>query len=142
MATTASRTSGPYTIEGTIDHHASQRWPALEEVTIRSCPRRGHHPLARLLQIPDRLPQRGRRRTIPLCRTPYLGAPDKWAFAIWQASTGSYTEAVLLNSKPADHPTTALGTACTLYLTGTSNHPEQPDRPLKDLRGAALVCRA
>ena len=28
--------------------------------------------------------------TIELCRIQYLGDPDEWAFAIWQASTDSY----------------------------------------------------
>ncbi len=69
----------------------------------------------------------------------YLGDPDEWAFAIWQASTDSYAGSVLLDGRPAGHPKLALDTACTLYLAGTSDHPVQPDKPLKDLRGAALV---
>ena len=76
--------------------------------------------------------------TIPLCRIQYLGDPDEWAFAIWQASTDSYAGSVLLDGRPAGHPTTALDTACTLYLADTRDHPAQPDEPLKDLRGAAL----
>ena len=36
-------------------------------------------------------------------------------------------------------PTTALDTACTLYLADTSDHAAQSDKPLKDLRGAALI---
>ncbi len=42
--------------------------------------------------------------TIPMCRIRNLGDPDQWAFAIWQASSGRYTEAVLLSGKPAGHP--------------------------------------
>jgi hypothetical protein len=70
--------------------------------------------------------------TIPLCRIRNLGDPDQWAFAIWQASSGRYTEEVLLSGKPAGHPATSLDTACTLYflLPSTSGHPEQPDKPL------------
>jgi hypothetical protein len=117
-------------IEGTVDHHASQRWPALEEVTIRwrgSC---GY--LTGYLSEDD-------DDTIELCRIQYLGDPDEWAFAIWQASTDSYAGSVLLDGRPAGHPNLALDTACTLYLAGTSDYPVQPDKPLKDLRGAALA---
>ena len=116
-------------IEGTVDHHASQRWPALQEVTIRWRGSYGY--LTGYLSDDD-------DDTIELCRIQYLGDPDEWAFAIWQASTGSYAESVLLDGRPAGHPNLALDTACTLYLAGTSDHPVQPDKPLKDLRGAAL----
>ncbi len=119
-------------IEGTVDHHASQRWPALEEVTIRWRGSYGY--LAGYLSQDD-------DDTIELCRIQYLGDPDEWAFAIWQASTGSYAGSVLLDGRPAGHPKLALDTACTLYLAGTSDHPVQPDKPLKDLRGAALDTR-
>jgi hypothetical protein len=117
-------------IEGTVDHHASQRWPALEEVTIRWRGSYGY--LTGYLSKDD-------DDTIELCRIQYLGHPDEWAFAIWQASTDSYAGSVLLDGRPAGHPNLALDTACTLYLAGTSDHPVQPDKPLKDLRGAALV---
>ena len=116
-------------IEGTVDHYASQHWPALEEVTIRWRGSYGY--LTGYLSEDD-------DDTIPLCRIQYLGDPDEWAFAIWQASTDTYAEAVLLDGKPAGHPTTALDTACALYLASTSDHPAQPDKPLKDLRGATL----
>jgi hypothetical protein len=119
-------------IEGTVDHHASQRWPALEEVTIRWRGSYGY--LTGYLSEND-------DDTIALCRIQYLGDPDQWAFAIWQASTDSYAESVLLDGRPAGHPNLALDTACTLYLAGTSDHPVQPDKPLKDLRGAALARR-
>ena len=117
-------------IEGTVDHHASQRWPALEEVTIRWRGSYGY--LTGYLSEDD-------DDTIELCRIQYLGDPDEWAFAIWQASTDSYAGSVLLDGRPAGHPNLALDTACTLYLAGTSDYPVQPDKPLKDLRGAALV---
>jgi hypothetical protein len=116
-------------IEGTVDHHASQRWPALEEVTIRW---RGSYGYLTGYLSEDN------DDTIELCRIQYLGDHDQWAFAIWQASTDSYAESVLLDGRPAGHPNLALDTACTLYLAGTSDHPVQPDIPLKDLRGAAL----
>src|ERR1022692_1739159 len=97
-------------IEGTVDHYASQRWPALEEVTVSW---RGSYGYL----------------------TGYLGDPDDWAFAIWQASTDSYADAVLLDGHRTGHPNQALDTACTLYLASPG---DQPADPLKDLRGAAL----
>ncbi len=104
-------------IEGTVDHHASQRWPVLEEVTIRWRGSYGY--LTGYLSEND-------DDTIPLCRIQYLGDPDEWAFATWQASTDSYAESVLLDGRPTGHPNTALDTACTLYLADTSDHPAQP----------------
>jgi hypothetical protein len=102
-------------IEGTVDHHASQRWPALEEVTIRWRGSYGY--LTGYLSGND-------DDTIQLCRIQYLGDPDEWAFAIWQASTDSYAPSVLLDGHPAGHPNLALDTACTLYLANTGDHPQ------------------
>jgi hypothetical protein len=99
-------------IEGTVDHHACQRWPALEEVTISWRGSYGY--LTGYLSDDD--------DTITLCRIQYLGSPDDWAFAIWQASTDSYADAVLLDGSPTGHPTQALDTACTLYLADTGDH--------------------
>ena len=118
-------------IEGTVDHHASQRWPALEEVTITWRGSYGY--LTGYLSDND-------DDTIKLCRIQYLGDPDDWAFAIWQASSDSYAGAILLDGKPTGHPTQALDTACTLYLADTGGHTPSPNEPLKDLCGAALAC--
>jgi hypothetical protein len=95
--------------EGTVDHHASQRWPALHEVTITWRGSYGY--LSGYLSDDDQ---------IKLCRIQYLDDPDHWAFAIWQASTDAYTDAVLLDGQPTGHPNQALDTACTLYLTYTN----------------------
>jgi hypothetical protein len=116
-------------IEGTVDHHASQRWPALEEVTITWRGPYGY--LTGYLSAND-------DDTIKLCRIQYLGHPDAWAFAIWQASTDSYADAVLLDGRFTGHPSQALDTACTLYLADVHDPRPPPDEPLKDLRGAAL----
>ena len=102
-------------IEGTVDHHAAQRWPALEEVTISWRGAYGY--LTGYLSDND-------DDTIKLCRIQYLGDPDDWAFAIWQASTDSYADAVLLDGSFTGHPSQALDTACTLYLADTGEHPE------------------
>jgi hypothetical protein len=116
-------------IEGTVDHHASQRWPALEEVTISWRGSYGH--LTGYLSEDD-------DDTIKLCRIQYLGDDTEWAFAIWQASSDSYTDAVLLDGHRTGHPNQALDTACTLYLASPG---DEPAEPLKDLRGAALAPR-
>jgi hypothetical protein len=100
-------------IEGTVDHHASQRWPALEEVTISWRGSYGY--LTGYLSDND-------GDTIKLCRIQYLGDPDDWAFAIWQASSDNYADAVLLDGHFTGHPTQALDTACTLYLADTGGH--------------------
>src|SRR5579859_6862581 len=89
-------------IEGTVDHHASQRWPALEEVTITWRGSYGY--LTGYLSDND-------DDTIKLCRIQYLGDPDEWAFAIWQASSDSYTDSVLLDGHVTGHPNLALDTA-------------------------------
>jgi len=114
-------------IEGTVDHHASQRWPALEEVTISWRGSYGY--LTGYLSEDD-------DDTIKLCRIQYLGDDTEWAFAIWQASSDSYTDAVLLDGHRTGHPNQALDTACTLYLASPG---DEPAEPLKDLRGAALA---
>jgi hypothetical protein len=113
-------------IEGTVDHHASQRWPALEEVTVSWRGSYGY--LTGYLSEDD-------DDTIKLCRIQYLGDPDDWAFAIWQASTDSYADAILLDGHRTGHPNQALDTACTLYLASVG---DPTAHPFKDLRGSAL----
>ena len=103
-------------IEGTAGHHAAGHWPALEEVTITWRGRYGY--LIGYLSDND-------DDRIKLCRIEYLGLDDDWAFAIWRASTDSYTDTILLNGQPTGHPNQALDTACTLYLADTN-------KPLKD----------
>lgn len=107
-------------IEGTVDHHASQRWPALEEVTVSWRGSYGY--LTGYLSEDD-------DDTIKLCRIQYLGDPDDWAFAIWQASSDCYADAVLLDGHRTGHPNQALDTACTLYLASPDSEPAEP---LKD----------
>ena len=102
-------------IEGTVDHHASKRWLALEEVTISWRGSYGY--LTGYLSDSD-------DDTIKLCRIQYLGDDNEWAFAIWQASTDTYADAVLLDGSFTGHPSQALDTACTLYLADTGNQPQ------------------
>jgi hypothetical protein len=103
-------------IEGTVDHHASQRWPALEEVTITWRGSYGY--------LTGYLSDNDDDDTIKLCRIQYLGDPDDWAFAIWQASSDTYADAVLLDGSLTGHPSQALDTACTLYLADTGDQPQ------------------
>ncbi len=103
-------------IEGTVDHHACTCWPALEEVTIRWRGSYGY--------LTGYLSEDDDDDTIKLCRIGYLGDDDEWTFAIWQASTDSYADAVLLDGSFTGHPSLALDTACTLYLADTGEHPE------------------
>ncbi len=98
-----------------VDHHASKHWPALEEVTITWRGSYGY--LTGYLSDSD-------DDTIKLCRIQYLGDPDDWAFAIWQASTGTYADAALLDGSFTGHPSQALDTACTLYLADTGDQPQ------------------
>lgn len=100
-------------IEGTVDHHASQRWPALEEVAITWRGSYGY--LVGYLSDND-------DDQIKLCRIQYLGDDDDWAFAIYRASTNGYTTAVLLDGRPTGHPNQALDTAATLHLSNTDHH--------------------
>ena len=67
-------------IEGTVGHHASRRWPALEEVTI-SWP--GGFGYLTGHTGGDGEPA----EQIRLCRIEYLGDDHDWAFAVYQAST-------------------------------------------------------
>ena len=100
-------------IEGTVDHHASVRWPALEEVTINW---RGSYGYLTGYHSDDDDDQ------IKLCRIQYLGDDNEWAFAIRRASTDTYTDAILLDGSFTGHPSQALDTACTLYLADTGGH--------------------
>lgn len=98
-------------IEGTVDHHAAHHWPVLQEVTITWRGAYGY--LTGYLSEDD-------DDHMKLCRIQYLGDDHEWAFAIWQASTDSYTDAVLLDGTTTAHPNQALDTACTLYLAEPS----------------------
>lgn len=105
--------------EGTVDHHASQHWPALTEVTISWRGSYGY--LTGYLSEDD-------DDQLQLCRIQYLGDDHEWAFAIWQASTDSYAAAVLLDGNTTGHPNQALDTACTLYLVERPRDRLDPSR--------------
>jgi hypothetical protein len=96
-------------VEDDLDHYASQRWPQLEEVTIRW---HGSYGYITGYVTED--------EGIPLCRIAYTGSPHNWEFAIYQASTETYQESVLPGGSPAGTPQEALDCACGLYLADPS----------------------
>jgi len=59
-------------VENELDHHASRRWPQLEEVTIRWRGSYGY--VSGYVNEDD---------AIPLCRITYLGSPQDWEFAVY-----------------------------------------------------------
>ena len=64
--------------------------------------------------------------SIPLCRIQYLGDADDWAFALYQASTETYTDSRLPTGAFTGTPTQALDTALGLYLNDPTAWPINP----------------
>jgi len=60
---------------------------------------------------------------IPLCRLRYGGSARSFGFAIYSAARGRYEDAALRTGRPAGTPQEALGTACTVHLTGLGHEP-------------------
>ena len=83
-------------IEGTVDHHASQRWPALEEVTVSWRGSYGY--LTGYLSEDD-------DDTIKLCRIQYLGDDDRMGI---RDLAGQHRQ--LRRRRPADGQPTATRT--------------------------------
>ena len=83
-------------VEGTVDHHASRAWPALDEVTITW---RGSFGYLTGWTGGD-----GNDQRIPLCRIQYLGDDLDWGFAIYDPATEAYAEALLRTGEHTGHP--------------------------------------
>ena len=96
-------------IEGTVDHHASQTWPDLQEVTTR---RRGSfgYLIAWAGEGDDDDEQ------IPLCRIEYLGGDEDWGFALYDPATETYTPTLLRTGQLTRHPNDAFDTAAIIHL--------------------------
>lgn len=90
---------------GHLDFHASQRWPQVEEVTIRWRGSYGY--LTAHLPGDDEL---------ALGRLRYLGSDNEWEFALYQASTETYQDTLLPDGSPTGTPEQALDCALGLYL--------------------------
>ena len=103
-------------IEGTVDHHASQRWPALEEVTISWRGSYGY--LTGYLSEDD-------DDTIKLCRIQYLGDARRMGIRDLAGQQRQLRRRRPADGQPTGHPNQALDTACTLYLASAG---DQPDR--------------
>jgi hypothetical protein len=97
-------------IEGTVDHHASQACPALQEVTITW--HGGHGYMSAWAGPGDDTDEQ-----IPLCRIDYLGDQDEWGFALWDPATETYTPSTLRTGEPTGHPNDAFDTAAIVHLT-------------------------
>jgi hypothetical protein len=106
-------------IEGTVDNHASQAWPALQEVTIRWRGSYGYL-IAWAGEGDDNDEQ------IPLCRIEYLGDDEDWAFAIYDPATEIYTPALLRTGQPTGHPDDAFDTppSSTSPIWGAPSFPD------------------
>jgi len=92
-------------IADALDGHAYTRWPQLEEITTTWRGSYGY--LTAWLTATE---------SIRLCRIQYLGDPDDWGFALYQASTGTYIDSQLPNGADTGTPKQALDTALGLYL--------------------------
>jgi hypothetical protein len=96
-------------IEGTVDHHASQARPALQEVTIRWRGSFGY--------LTARAGAGNDNDTkIPLCRIEYLGDDQDWGIAIYDPATETYTASLLRTGQPTGHPNDAFDTAAIVHL--------------------------
>lgn len=91
--------------EGRLDHHASQRWPDLEEVTISW--RGGYGYVSAYVSEHD---------AIPVCRLRYLGSDTDWGFALYLASSEDYEDTLLPDGSTTATPAQALDCALGLYL--------------------------
>lgn len=91
--------------EGRLDHHASQRWPDLEEVTISW--HGGYGYVSAYVSEDD---------AIPVCRLRYLGSDIDWGFAIYRASSEDYEDTLLPGGSTTGTPAQALDCALGLYL--------------------------
>jgi hypothetical protein len=92
-------------LAGQLDFYASKRWPQLEEVTIHW--HGGYGYVTAFLPGDEKL---------PLCRLHYHGSDTDWGFALYQASSETYGEALLPNGRPTGTPDEALDCALGLYL--------------------------
>ena len=88
-----------------LDEHRQQRWPQLEDLTIRY--RGGFAYITAATDDNDPL---------PLCRLRYLHSADQWGFAIYLASKDGYQDSILPTGSFTGTPEQALDCACGLYL--------------------------
>ena len=112
-----------------LDFYASKQWPQLEEVTIRWHGGYGY--------VTGYLPG---DEELPLCRLHYLGSDTDWDFALYQASSQTYEEALLPNGHPTGTPQEALDCAAGLYLADPTAWIKPPDGLMR--RGTRVSANA
>ncbi len=88
-----------------LSARASQRWPALSDVRLRT--------RASFAYVDGVLPDGD---VLQLCRLRYGGSARDWGFAIYRASHDDYEDSFLPTGSPVGSPEDALDTACGLYL--------------------------
>ena len=88
-----------------LDLHRQQRWPTLDELSIRY---RGDFVYLTTTSLTD--------EPMPLCRLTYRRNAEHWGFAIYLASHDAYENSILPNGTFTATPEQALDCACGLYL--------------------------
>lgn len=89
-----------------LDARARERWPALQEVRLRT--RAGFAYIDAVLTSGDEL---------QLCRLRYAGSARDWGFAIYH---DDYEDSYLPTGSPVGTAEDALDTACGLYLNDST----------------------
>lgn len=87
-----------------LDEHRQQRWPQLDDLTIRY---RASFAYINGATGDD---------SLPLFRLRYLRSTDQWGFAIYLASRDGYEDSILPTGSFTGTPEQALDCACGLYL--------------------------
>ncbi len=88
-----------------LDTHRTQRWPELDELSLRY---RGDFVYLTTTSITG--------EPMPLCRLTYRRNPEHWGFAIYLASRDGYENSLLPTGRPTGTPEQALDCACGLYF--------------------------
>lgn len=101
--------------EGTVDHHASQTHPELQEITIR-----WHGPYGYMAAWAGKGDDNDEE--IRLCRIEYLG-DDDWAFALYDPAAEGYEPSVLRAGSPVGSAVDAYDTAALVRLTDYEQQP-------------------
>jgi hypothetical protein len=109
--------------EGDLDHHAQQHWSQLGGVEVRW---RGGYGYVIGYLDDDEEDLDAPEETLPLCRIGYLGAPDDWAFALYDPATDSYQDSILPDGSFTGTLQDILDCACRVHLADIPPRPIQP----------------
>ena len=100
-----------------LDTHRQQRWPTLDELSVRYRANFVYITTTTFTGEP-----------MPLFRLTYRRNPEYWGFAIYLASHDRYENSILPNGTHTATPEQALDCACGLYLNDPTAWRE-PDPP-------------